>query len=533
MSKGCCNKFALNYKYTNAELASNIATRYASDSLLPDGVYSDQYDGTYSGGNQGLCHKAKLPKNGEYTHKRFPRGIGTYTQLASGNFGCLLDKDKSGCTGVAGTQCNIIRSTYNGNNIGCCLLGGGNAVLTDLSNTEVFDWNKIPVDLSKIPGGDLNKAVGIGLYTCNADIKPYATSQSILSDPNAISCQSVVSKACGVQSSDTYNEWTVGGLCNNYLNNSSVPAEISSNVLQSALTGFLYSVPGAGGLNLRSVDQSSTLSNPNLPSNDDTVKYLRIMLDMCAIKTNSNSNEYPCKSQLEGMCKFIPNSRIVEAYNFVKNPKNIKDTTEYINNQNIISACGCHMAKEEYSNFVTQECSPTCLLPGTIPSDNPCDQTTCVIDSLSINIAESNVGDIQFNTFCGGMDCQSGENKGSCRCIFKDIDVNIQNSNVPDLKFQQNCGGVCYITSDTDKTLQPIDCNSIGKYYTPTRSGGTTPTGPTRPGATPSDNEKKTFYEKYKVYILVGGIVVILLILYYIFRGSSSPKSIQDMYMSS
>jgi len=91
--------------------------------------------------------------------------------------------------------------------------------------------------------------------------------------------------------------------------------------------------------------------------------------------------------------------------------------------------CGCHLAPQAYQSYTTRyqispACTPTCTYPGTVPQTDAsgapvsCTQNVCLIDDLTINLAQSSVGgDISISQFCSN--CASGAG-ARCSCIVQD-----------------------------------------------------------------------------------------------------------------
>lgn len=109
--------------------------------------------------------------------------------------------------------------------------------------------------------------------------------------------------------------------------------------------------------------------------------------------------------------------------------------------------CGCFVLpsladQELYGSNIA--CYPLCHLTDTIQvvdqDGHPlqCNNQVCVIDGVSISVAESKVGNVNFNTICPGC-------TGNCSCIINDVNVTGVNVNI-----NQYCGPntSCYTTRD-------------------------------------------------------------------------------------
>jgi hypothetical protein len=163
-------------------------------------------------------------------------------------------------------------------------------------------------------------------------------------------------------------------------------------------------------------------------------------------------------------------------------------TDDIIRNPNLQKWCGCYMPDFEYSKYtnlygISKQCTPQCNVAGIIPLVDEtgiqtlkCQQSTCVIDNVSIQLYEAKVGTnggaINFNQVCSS--CGSGSNTGTCQCTLTGLNFAAVQATVPSLSISQQCGAgsVCYHES-TDSTgvvtTTPIPCSSeLG--YNPTQT---------------------------------------------------------------
>ena len=135
--------------------------------------------------------------------------------------------------------------------------------------------------------------------------------------------------------------------------------------------------------------------------------------------------------------------------------------------------CGCHLPPDEYESYANRfniqaECSPICNRQGVIPivgnDSKPilCQQTSCIIDNITVNLVNAEIGDgIQFNQICGTCP------EGSCSCIISDTSVNIGNSTVGGnvIPALQNCSATTCVQPNqgvTGPVNITIECNDIG-----------------------------------------------------------------------
>ena len=151
-------------------------------------------------------------------------------------------------------------------------------------------------------------------------------------------------------------------------------------------------------------------------------------------------------------------------------------TPEYIERRlSIRGWCSCYMQDEFYSKYTNlyglpTECTPLCNATGVIPLAKPsgagsvkCNQSICLIDDTSINIAESSVGSISFSQVCSS--CTTG----SCQCIISNNSLYLIDQETGSLSISQECIGnsKCYrentdpVTGIITSTEIPCDATNL------------------------------------------------------------------------
>lgn len=371
----------------------------------------------------GDCYSKgfRYPNNGEYApiNDTSPGSCGVCTA----DVGCSCDASCAGSSKYfGGTKCAIRRHAFLGNNAGCCLLGGGgNTTGAKENGTDVIDWTHIFDDT----------------YTCNVDIDPY-------SNQGGVDCPQTVAKVCSNYDDyqNVFKQWEPNGLCYKWVVNSGNNMAAVTPVMTAAIDG----VTKMWGLDLPEDSYKSQQ------------KHISNLLNVCKLGGYGQA----CTDALNRMCLKRNNSN---PNRFTRQDiSNAFANVGDLNSQNIVSACGCHLNEEEYREYVrdgidegnTNACDPLCKLPGTVPKYTcegegnsqtctraNCSQNICVIDDVTIDIINSNVGDISFNLACGG--CQDG----NCLCIFSDVNILNQASNVGDIRFSTGCGGNCVTVDPT------------------------------------------------------------------------------------
>lgn len=150
----------------------------------------------------------------------------------------------------------------------------------------------------------------------------------------------------------------------------------------------------------------------------------------------------------------------------------------------LIPWCGCFMQDNQYSKYtdtflINRECTPMCNRPGNVRLTSPdgikilqCNQSTCVIDDFSINIAYSQIGDsgkgIDFSQICPScslINDSTANGAITCNCLLAGTTMKIIDSNVPSLQVSQQCsnGSACY-TQDEEGNIRQVPCSSDGTY---------------------------------------------------------------------
>lgn len=175
---------------------------------------------------------------------------------------------------------------------------------------------------------------------------------------------------------------------------------------------------------------------------------------------------------------------------------------------NLLQTCGCFLQSNNYlplSN-ISIPCNTVCRFPGTIPLANAngtaatCENTTCVIDNVTVDIINSNAGAVNLTQTCN--QCNSSN---PCTCYFSNININDNNTISPILlsQIETNCD-LCY-------TFDPANPLSITQV--PCTS---TPPNPPTPPSPPSLSWLQKIFEfiyNNKDWFIGGFVVLILLII--------------------
>jgi hypothetical protein len=168
-----------------------------------------------------------------------------------------------------------------------------------------------------------------------------------------------------------------------------------------------------------------------------------------------------CKLALDNMCSTVTIDQLV---------KNIS----------LQPWCGCHLPKSENAVYtdlyqVNPECTPTCNQQGVIPlpsedgiSGKVCSQSSCIIDNVSIQLANSKVGGtgqgISFSQLCSNCGAH-----GVCNCTLRNLTFVGVNAQIGSINISQQCGGnsQCYreqVSTDGTPSHVPVPCDKNINY---------------------------------------------------------------------
>lgn len=202
----------------------------------------------------------------------------------------------------------------------------------------------------------------------------------------------------------------------------------------TALFGNFYSELGPSGIWVPGV-----ASQNNVQPSDEQLNFQYLLGDLCS------------ESQNGGFCSDLWTQR---CQNYTR------DDAEH---PLVRQFCGCYLPEDQYNGLSTQlrSCDPLCSGLKTVPFfDSPtatvpqqCTTNVCVIDDVTINVINSNLGDITFQQVC--TNCGPGQ----CRCIISDVNILAQNSNLGQLNLEENCGQATECFASINGQNQQVDCN--------------------------------------------------------------------------
>ena len=207
---------------------------------------------------------------------------------------------------------------------------------------------------------------------------------------------------------------------------------------------------------------------------------------------------------------------------------NDETTTSLIRNPNRVPWCGCYLSDDQYDKYVneyqiTKQCTPICGRQGNIPLAGPsglgslgCNQSVCIIDDTTINLAQTNVGGgVNFSQFCSGCsgNTQTGNtpsvgpdsSTSSCRCIIDNNSITAANSQIGGgINLTEVCGSTTCFRNNPDPQkypgppVLPVDCTLPTSY---------------NPFITPPVNPIAEAEARYRRLLYIGIIVAVIIIL--------------------
>ena len=203
--------------------------------------------------------------------------------------------------------------------------------------------------------------------------------------------------------------------------------------------------------------------------------------------------------------------------------------------------CGCYMPPEQYAKYtdvyeINRECTPTCNRKGVIqlPSDSGistkiCNQSTCVIDNVSIQLAQSTVGSsgqgIDFSQICSSCAGTGSSNQigGACSCTIAGTTITAINSTIGNLSISQQCGSsaACYAeTKNPDGTVTSNQIPCTG----PPGGGGPNPYDDI---AKQEEANRKSARasQTFRIFAIIA-VAIIIVIIYWYYINPSEPRAV-------
>jgi hypothetical protein len=336
--------------------------------------------------------------------------------------------------GLSGRKCRITRTGYGGDPSSCCLVAASatNANPAITTNAPVreptlFNWNDVQ---------------GTN-FTCNPN----------LLENCGTSYSSIIAGYCSTLSKyGTQKAWQPGtpnndyvGYCNNFVKSMNQTNKATAQTVLGAAVNTMSTDPNFSDFGKSDPAKAGVISN---------------LLQFCDTMGT-------CDAQLKQMCKAYTREEIFDAYKkYLELVAINPDDQNAVAYKNIYQACGCHLSPSQYtewSNLGVDEtnvsCDPLCVLPNVVPQFSggakaTCNQSLCILDNITVDIINSQTGDINFNTLCGN--CKGGQ----CRCVFSNVNIFQSGSSVGNINFEQNCGTCSTPDPNNPGNFINIDCKS-------------------------------------------------------------------------
>jgi hypothetical protein len=297
------------------------------------------------------------------------------------------------------------------------------------------------------------------IYTCSPGYTD-STSQ----------CGQVVGDYCAAN----LDQWSDNGYCTNYMN--------GSNNLDNKATVLK-----------KTTERLSVI--PNILQHDGRAPYLKNILNFC------KSQPLGCQTGLMTMCK---DYTMDEIYNAHTNSKNS------IVNQNLSSACSCHLDDSQFKppytpiGSIPQVCTPLCnaAIPPPIPygfnNDRgyaTCDQNVCVMNGINVNLTNSPGTTVNVDQVCGN--CTDGQ----CACYLDTTNIKGAESAFNKINYTQKCGQ-CKVRDPISGLFKQIPCLDVKS-----------PSGPSKPS---KGKSKSTILIALIVFFIVLFLIIGFLIFIYV-----------------
>ena len=405
-----------------------------------DGHIGGDGTGRVHTGNPGKTHigcneSPKAPYSFDISHPHVKGHVGgdwhdvDLSVGASSDFSATLSLPMTGCRGYC------TRNSYKAPSAACC-------ASNTAANTFYSDGL---VELS----GDISKMSEHTLVTCDPQFASFSSN----------TCDGPMAGLC----STPENYYNLGGIVDN-----TNFKQWKSSKGGTPGSCYNYAVASASESGkLLTLEQSLMSLNRKYPINalgdapQDIIDAWLGIEDACSLNIGL------CDATLSTICQGFTRDEISKAGENLSDPSN----------QILYAACACHLPATQYLDYAGiieegayNECDPLCLGPSAIHKgtatgqEATCKETNCVIDDVTINIINSQTGDINFDQICGDG---SGSN-----CYFSDINVFEEASTVGNIDMSQNCSACFVYSSDNPYNPTPIDCRTGGKPVPPVPTAG-------------------------------------------------------------
>jgi len=208
-------------------------------------------------------------------------------------------------------------------------------------------------------------------------------------------------------------------------------------------------------------------------------------------------------------------------------------------NPNLAKLCGCFLPATEYlrPGIIPVECQISCALNSQVGGLSrgewnnttqqydalQCNQTTCVMDDVTIDLINSNYGSngIDLSQLCSG--CSTSEGDRACTCLMNGTTVNSVNSKISGgVTIDQLCKGCSSFSNSSATTGTSVSCNTGN----PISYGGGTA------GGCDVDLVKEGLHEiegdiatNVHLFWVIGGLLIAIIVLFVIWLYFKSKNN--------
>lgn len=362
-------------------------------------------------------------------------------------FGCC-----DGCCGIIGGGVKCRRLSFTGDPVTCCL--NDLDCSSDSSNTNPLCFSDAAKQNTCADGqnGQPNYRSIVSL-NCQGALQQYCTGTLPSDDPNSTAWLSRWTVNNGGTGSCAYaigrNIFQAGGTGHCFTPPTPIPGICSAPPpLPIDSEGYFWAQQLISSALAKYSEQGFTLGSlPGFPGYNPFQDFL--YSNICC--------PYPglCQNGLDIACSTTTAQRISL-------------------NPNVAQWCGCHLPAGEYQSYsvlynIPPECTPMCNRAGTVPivginaTPVTCQQNVCLIDNVTVNLINSQIGNgINFTQVCGNC-------SGQCSCVVANTTIDIANSTIGGnlVPINEGCGNFnCMQTNPgtTGPSMIPVPCGTTAGF---------------------------------------------------------------------
>lgn len=361
-------------------------------------------------------------------------------------------------------------------------------------------------------------------------------------DMASSTCQGLVLPLCSNPNNDPTNQWRANWLTNRTVTQLADPATTGGRLTEElsyttpanpiCLHTLYRNVYGVNGYGCNGTAPPTLATGIQaIPTADGLAFGQQMVQDLFNTYIAAGGNIFANEGQqgdtemndlLWGICSTIPGVCTTSLQQICSTVT----TQDLIDNPEYQRWCSCYMPDFEYAKYtdlygISKQCTPQCNQRNVIPLTNQtgiqialCQQSTCVIDNVSIDLYQSKVGTagsgagLNFSQICGS--CGGGNNTGTCACTLTGLTFEAAEAAIGGIDISQQCGAgsTCYLeTQDTlgNTVSTPVPCtdeNNVNPYLSALATSNAIEAAAQRS-------------KRSKVLILFGLVFILLIILWF------------------